>query len=58
MRDERWDFLEEMEFPKLNRLNKGKMKEIIEKMLTGKATAFGGVSDNRRIRNWQMWRRL
>jgi len=44
--NERWDFLEETEFPKLNRLNEGEMKEIIEKLSTGKAIAFDGISNN------------
>ena len=43
--DDKWEFLEEKEFPKLNRLNEKEMCEIIRKLSTGKAIAFDGVSD-------------
>ena len=43
--DSRWEFLEEKEFPKLNRLNEKEMDLIVNKLTTGKAIAFDGVSD-------------
>ena len=43
--DKKWEFIEEKEFPKLNRLNQGDMERIIGKFSTGKAIAYDGLSD-------------
>ena len=43
--DEKWEYLQEKEFPKLNRLNEKQMEHIIGSLATGKAIAFDGISD-------------
>jgi len=43
--DDNWEFLEEKEFPKLNRLSEDEMINVISKLASGNSIAYDGISD-------------